>query len=157
MSETRTNMVADAARLVEQLRTPEVNVSRSVWLSLLAGFMIAPGDLARARDAQKKLLDLLLSGNGGHLKRGHKHEQEVRLAARVVVQAFESHQLDLTGFRQLFGWTARLLQVRATAPRARHKETRPDDTDNTKRGGFGLGTTSLGQLAALKKKLKGGS
>lgn len=112
MTHRRKEIVVAAASLAERPRDNGTRVTRSTWFSLLAGFMGTPRrDLAGLKTELLRLLCALLKGQGGHLQRGGTFKAQVTLSERELQRAFQEWEFDLAGFRQLFGWTGRLLLV----------------------------------------------
>ncbi len=155
---SRVALVEEAGRLAEQLKTGEVQVSRNLWLSLLADFMNAPGnDATEAKEHLLKMLHLLVKGSGGHLARSYSYRKQVALAARVLKQAFNENNLSLKQFHSLFGWTARLLLLKSRPAATSVNKSRRGQGGAPQKERFNpIDKQGMASLEALKKKLEGG-
>jgi hypothetical protein len=119
MSKSQVEIVQNAERLAANLQAGPV-VTKNALLSVVATFMSDPaGDLDRLR----RTMTLLEKGSGGHLKRGGGFGDQVRMVIREVGRVLDRGEWQPVELKSLFGWTARLLQVRQ-APR-KEKEWEP--------------------------------
>ncbi len=157
MNHCRKDIVDAAATLAERLRDSGTRVTRSTWSSLIAGFMGTPRrDLASLKAELLRLLAALLKGQGGHLQRGESFKAQVFLAEKELRWAFQEWDYDLDAFRQLFGWTGRLLllQDRPHQPGPKAAGHAPDQSQKPGRtspgGGFGLNDKALEALKKLR-------
>jgi hypothetical protein len=112
MSKSQVEIVKNADRLAANLQAGPA-VTKNALLSVVATFLSDPsGDVARLR----RTMTLLEKGSGGHLKRGGGFGDQVRLVIREVGRVLDREEWQPEELKSLFGWTARLLQVRQ-APR----------------------------------------
>jgi hypothetical protein len=119
MSKSQVEIVENAERLASNLQAGP-QVTKNALLSVVATFMSDPaGDLKRLR----RTLDLLEKGSGGHLKRGGGYGEQVHLVIQEVGRLLKREEWQPNELKSLFGWTARLLQVRQ-APRNESGEDR---------------------------------
>jgi len=103
---SQVDIVRQAEELAARL-TPrgEEAVKRNVLHSLTADFL-------HRRDPERlrRTLELLLTGSGGHIRRGGKsYGDQVRLAARELSKELDRQDLSPEALCSLIGWTARLL------------------------------------------------
>jgi hypothetical protein len=146
---SQVDIVRRAQALAEKLTAePETAVKRSAFLSLVADFQ------ARPEAEPARLLDLLKElekGSGGHLQRGKTYVAQISLAAQSLVTEIERGDLSAQELRSLFGWTARLLDVKHSGKQQHGKEPptekgrgprkqNPRPGPEKKRPGGGLGT-----------------
>ena len=156
---SRAEIVEEAIRLSELLCTDWVQVKRSTWLSVLAEFMgTTHRGLSDLRGQLFGLLDALLAGKGGHLDRGENYAKQIRQTNNILRRVFADHDWDLTAFRQLFGWTARMLHVKERPADPRDPEPRnwpPKSREHCGKAQSSLKPDSMAELMRLHKKFKG--
>ena len=112
MSKSQVEIVENAGRLATDLQGAGVE-SKSAFLSIVASFLSDPsGDVNRLR----RMMTLLKGGSGGHLNRGSGFGDQARAVIREVGSLLDRGEWQPEELKSLFGWTARLLQVRQ-APR----------------------------------------
>ncbi len=166
MPRTLLEIVERARLLAADLAHSETPVEKNVLRSLVADFTAVP-DPSRLR----QMLDLVLTGSGGHLLRGQGYGDQVRMAAREILRVL-GEGWEATECRTLFGWTARLLLVARQAtesneearepkrPAQNHQRSRQSKAGNSKpqeKGVFqGLGAKNREALLAFKKGLTEG-
>jgi len=121
MMKSQIEIVQNAQRLAADLGAPPSPVSKNALQSVVATFISDPtGDLARLR----RTLDLLAEGSGGHLKRGDGYGEQVRRVIEMIRRVVYQGEWEPEELKSLFGWTARLLQVRRGARTEEARETR---------------------------------
>lgn len=105
-----------AQALAEKLTaTPETAVKRSAFLSLVADFMARPeAEPARLRELLRLLVE---KRSGGHLLRGKTYAPQIQHAAESLAAEIDRGDFSAQELRSLFGWTARLLEVRHSGKR----------------------------------------
>ena len=109
---SQVEIVENAGRLAADLQASGVK-SKNALLSVVATFISDPsGDIKRLR----RMMTLLKDGSGGHLKRGAGFGDQARAVIREVGTLLDRGDWQPNELKSLFGWTARLLQVRQ-APR----------------------------------------
>lgn len=115
MQKSQVEIVQNAQRLAANLQAGATPVkSKNAFLSVVATFMSDPsGDLSQLR----QMLSLLERGSGGHLKRGGGFGDQVRMVIGEVGRLLDQGEWESADLRSLFGWTARLLQVRGSLDR----------------------------------------
>jgi hypothetical protein len=120
MTKSQIEIVQNAQLLAADLGAPPGEVSKNALLSVVATFISDPtADVVRLR----KTLDLLEQGSGGHLKRGGGFGEQVHRVIAEVGRILAEGEWQPDELKSLFGWTARLLQVR--------REARTDGTRET--------------------------
>lgn len=118
---TQIEILERAERLAAVLAGGPAPVNKNVLLSVVADFMSDPSpDPARLR----KMLRLLETGNGGHLKRGGNYGRQVRAVVEEIGRLLDRGGLRPEEYKTLFGWTARLLLVRREKSSTPSRETR---------------------------------
>lgn len=164
-----------AAHLADRLRSARPPVERNTLLTLIADFVADPRtDLATLR----RLLRQVAAGEGGHLRVGESYAAQVRATSAILEEELAAADLDAQQYRQLLGWTARLLQTRSQAPAQQRgqqpqqpsrgespkpqaprqqpaqkpprREDRRDDRRDDRRGSGGLGALKQDGLSALE-------
>jgi len=108
MSKSQVEIVNNASLLATDLQGAEVE-SKSAFLSIVGSFMSDPtGDIKRLRH----MMTLLDKGSGGHLDRGAGFGEQARAVIREVGRLLDRGEWQPDELKSVFGWTARLLQVR---------------------------------------------
>ena len=109
MAKSQVEIVENAQLLASTLQEGATRFSKNAFLSVVATFMSDPaGDIQRLR----RTLALLKEGSGGHLKRGGGFGDQVRVVIREVGRLLDRGEWQPAELKSVFGWTARLLQVR---------------------------------------------
>ena len=109
-----TELVRQAEVLADELRAAPSPIQRNVFLSLVAAFL-ADGDVGRLR----RLLELLgdeRSVSAAHFQRSGSWGEQLRHARDVLARFLATTEDEPRRLQSLFGWTARLLEVRAKFP-----------------------------------------
>jgi hypothetical protein len=170
MRKSQVEIVENAERLAANLQAGP-QVTKNALLSVISTFVSDPaGDLQRLR----RTLTLLETGSGGHLKRGSGYGDQVRLVIREVGRLLDRGEWQPNELKSLFGWAARLLQVRqASGVQAQEDRRIPRSSRTDSRSGHsprpgrekppaqpaqpfrGLSGKNLEALKALGKKLSG--
>jgi hypothetical protein len=108
MSKSQVEIVENAGRLAADLQGSGVE-SKNAFLSVVATFISDPsGDVKRLR----RMMTLLKDGSGGHLNRGSGFGDQARAVIREVGSLLDRGEWQPEELKSLFGWTARLLQVK---------------------------------------------
>ncbi len=132
MSKSQVEIVQNAQRLAADLQAGP-SVTKNALLSVVATFMSDPaGDLERLG----RTLKLLENGSGGHLKRGGGFGEQVHLVIREVNLLLARNEWQPKELKSLFGWTARLLQVRQgnRSPGREESRTTRNDRQGPRQG-----------------------
>jgi hypothetical protein len=132
MSKSQVEIVQNAGRLASDLQGG-TTVNKNALLSVVATFMSDPaGDIPRLR----RTLILLKAGSGGHLKRGGGFGEQVHLVIQEVDRLLDRGEWEPKDLKSLFGWTARLLQVRQGNRAPEREDSRParDDRRDSRPG-----------------------
>jgi hypothetical protein len=133
MSKSQIEIVQNAGHLATGLRTGMTPVTKNALLSVVATFMSDPSGNV---DRLSRTLELLKAGSGGHLKRGGGFGEQVHLVIQEVERLLERGEWEPKDLKSLFGWTARLLQVRQANRAPEREDSRParDDRRDSRPG-----------------------
>jgi len=167
-----TELVRQAEVLADELRAAPSPVQRNIFLSLVAGFL-GDGDVGRMR----RLLEVLRderSVSAAHFERSGSWGDQARHARGVLARLLATAETDSRHLQTLFGWTARILEIRAKfgdrrpsgpasgrggsgGPRRR----RAGDASSVEpkprpAGRLGLGGRSLDALERLRRRIENG-
>jgi hypothetical protein len=155
--------------LADELRTAPSPVQRNVFLSLVAGFL-ADGDAGRLH----RLLQVLgdeRSASAAHFQRSGRWGEQLRHARDVLARFLATAEADPRRLQSLFGWTARILEIRATfsdrrrgapasgrGPSGASRRRRAGAAGSVERkprpaGRLGLGGKSLDALERLRRRI----
>ena len=110
---SQTQILEHAERLAAALAGGATRVEKNVLLAVVADFMV---DRLPDRDKLRRTLRLLAAGNGGHLQRSKGYPDQIRSVGTEVTRFLDAEDLGPDDTKSVFGWTARLLQVRDLAP-----------------------------------------
>jgi len=151
------DVLAEAETLALRLSRP-VQVKKNVLLSLVADFMSAPRP---DRERLRETLELLRSGSGGHVLRAGGYGEQAKAALDILLSVFEQEGWTEADLKSLFGWTARLLQVKpvdspaAPPNRTQTSPVQPRRPPPPAKPLGGLSPKGRDTLEELKKKLQG--
>lgn len=107
MSRSQREIVENASRLARDLQAGPV-VGKNAFLAVVGTFLSDPaGEVPRLR----RIMTLVVTGSGGHLKRGNGFGDQVRLVVQTVGELLARGEWEPDELKSLFGWAARLLQV----------------------------------------------
>lgn len=153
MSASQSELVISARALAEELATGTPPVKRNIWQSLVANFQL-DRDLPRFRRlvAAVEQDDKLRARGRGY---GEQLDQVVAILDRLLTEG--RHSAD--ELRTLFGWVARLLQIKSDFRGPRRPEPNrptPPRQPPPKPAFGGLGGKNQAALEALRKKFPGG-
>jgi hypothetical protein len=110
---SQTQILEHAERLASALAGGATRVEKNVLLAVVADFMV---DRLPDRDKLRRTLRLLAAGNGGHLQRSKGYPDQIRTVGTEITRFLDAEDLGPEDTKSVFGWTARLLQVRDLAP-----------------------------------------